>query len=174
MSGFDQYEPNFSFELATTIAPGISYRMNFVPWGGADFDNDFLKVRVKPGLQLTCETSDLDPGVDPRMAFYSGPGEQHFLMANDDIALGNFNSRLSYYATYEGWLYVWLARERVWRGAIRWIARTRSPASSQCLGQATPVPGQPEPGDKAPVATPVPAATATPTDVARGDADPAP
>jgi hypothetical protein len=163
MSGFDQYEPNFSFELATTIAPGISYRMNFVPWGGADYDNDFLKVRVKPGLQLTCETSDLDPGVDPRMAFYNGPGEQHFLMANDDIALGDFNSRLSYYATYEGWLYILVGQGT--RMARRDTVDSSYTVTCQLTapGQPTQVPGQPPPVDKAPVPPAVPAATATPT-----------
>jgi len=106
MTGFDQYEPNFDFNIATTIAPGLDYDMNFVPWGGGDVDNDFLKVRVKSGLQLTCETSNLDPAVDPRMAFYSGPGEQYYIMANDDIELGDFNSRLSYYVTHEGYVYI--------------------------------------------------------------------
>ncbi len=163
MSGFDQYEPNFSFDLATTIAPGINYRMNFVPWGGADVDNDFLKVRVKPGLQLTCETSDLDPGVDPRMAFYSGPGEQHYLMSNDDIALGNFNSRLSYYATYEGWLYILIGQGT--RMARRDTVNSAYTVTCQLTapGQATPLPGQPTPGSKDPVLTqPPPVTTATP------------
>jgi hypothetical protein len=105
-AGFDVYEPNYSFEKATTLAPGVSYNLNFIPWGGAAVDNDFFRVRVKPGLQLTCKTSDLDPGVDPRMVIYSGPGEAYFVAANDDIALADFNSRLSYYATFEGFVYL--------------------------------------------------------------------
>ena len=104
--GFDAYEPNYDFTKATTIAPGITYNLNFVPWGGAIVDNDFFKIRVKPGLQLSCETSELDPGVDPRMVMYRGPGEEYFISANDDIQLGNFNSRLSYYATFEGYVYL--------------------------------------------------------------------
>jgi hypothetical protein len=40
------------------------------------------------------------------MVLYNGPNEAHFVAANDDIALGNFNSRLSYYATYEGYVYI--------------------------------------------------------------------
>ena len=109
-SGFDAYEPNYDFSIATTLAPGLTYNLNFMPWGGADVDNDFFKIRVKPGLQLTCETSQLDPGVDPRMAFYSGPSEIYYIVANDDIALGNFNSRLSYYITYEGYVYILLGQ----------------------------------------------------------------
>ncbi len=168
MTGFDQYEPNYDFGVATTIAPGLSYNMNFVPWGGADVDNDFLKVRVKPGLQLTCETSDLDPAVDPRMAFYTGPGEQYFVMANDDISLGDFNSRLSYYVNYEGFLYVLvgqgtrMAKRDTVNSAYTVACRLAVP------GQTT-VPGQPTPISKAPIATYAPTPTprtspiATPT-----------
>lgn len=104
--GFDAYEPNYDFTKATTIAPGVPYNLNFVPWGGASVDNDFFKIRVKPGLQLSCSTSELDPGVDPRMVLYRGPGEEYFIAANDDIELGNFNSRLSFFATYEGYVYI--------------------------------------------------------------------
>jgi len=154
-SGYDAYEPNYNFDIATTIAAGLNYNLNFVPWGGAAVDNDFFKIRVKPGLQLTCETSNLDPGVDPRMAFYSGPGEGYFLMANDDIALGNFNSRLSYYTSFEGWLYILVGQGD--RMDVRDTAQ--SAYTLRCeLGvpgaQVTPAPGK---GD----ATPPPAA-ATP------------
>ncbi len=106
LSGFDAYEPNYNFDKAATLAPGVPYNLNFIPWGNASVDNDFFRIRVKPGLQLTCETSDLDPGVDPRMVMYRGPGEAYFIAVNDDIELGNFNSRLSFYATYEGYVYI--------------------------------------------------------------------
>lgn len=168
MTGFDQYEPNFDFNIATTIAPGLTYNMNFVPWGGGDVDNDFLKIRVKPGLQLTCETSDLGPAVDPRMVFYSGASEQNYLMANDDIALGDFNSRLSYYATYEGYVYILIGQ-----GARM---ATRDTVSSDyavtcdlsVLGDPTPQPGQtPIVDNDMPTPAPTPTlqapAVATPT-----------
>lgn len=158
-SGYDSYEPNYNFDIATTIAPGLNYNLNFMPWGGAAVDNDYFKIRVKPGLQLTCETSNLDPGVDPRMVFYSGPGEGYFMMANDDIALGNFNSRLSYYASYEGFLYILVGQGD--RMDIRDAAQ--SAYSLKCeLGvpgaSATPAPGK---GDYTPPAT-TPAPTGTP------------
>jgi hypothetical protein len=165
MAGYDQYEPNYDFGLATTIAPGVAYRMNFIPWGGAQFDNDYLKIRVKPGLQLTCYTSDLDPGVDPRMAFYTGPGDQYFIMANDDIELGNFNSRLSYYANYEGWLYILIGQGE--RMAKHDTANSEYTITCNLAppGAPTPLPGAATPASKAPDPTPLvtPVGTATPT-----------
>ncbi len=165
MTGYDQYEPNYNFELATTIAPGIAYRMNFVPWGGAEYDNDYLKVRVKPGLQLTCYTSNLDPGVDPHMKFFTGPGDEYFIMANDDIEPGNFNSRLSFYATYEGWVYILIGQGE--RMAKR--DTVNSAYTIQCdltvPGAPTPIPGLVTPPSKDPIPAPVspPVATPTPT-----------
>ena len=105
-TGFDQYEPNFDFERASLIAPGITYNMNFVPWSQWANDNDFLRLWVKPGLRYTCETSNLDPAVDPNMIFYTAPDFNAAIVSNDDIALGNFNSRISYYSAFEGYLYI--------------------------------------------------------------------
>ncbi len=176
MVGFDQYEPNFGFNIATTIAPGITYNMNFVPWGGGDVDNDFLKIRVKPGLQLTCETSDLDPAVDPRMVFYSGPSEQTYVMANDDIGLGDFNSRLSYYATYEGYVYILVGQGS--RMASRDTVNSHYSVACDLsvLGDPTPQPGQTPIPDKdaptpAPTPTPQTSVVATPTPPAAVEED---
>ena len=162
MTGWDQYEPNFSFELATTIAPGVAYQMNFVPWGGAEFDNDYLKIRVKPGLQLTCYTSNLDPGVDPNMKFFTGPGDEYFIMSNDDIEPGNFNSRLSTYVNYEGWMYILIGQgERMARRDT-----VNSDYTIQCdlgvPGAPTPPPGATLPPGKAPDPTPITPPVATP------------
>jgi hypothetical protein len=158
-SGFDEYEPNFNFETATTLAPGLTYDLNFMPWGGASVDNDFFRIRVKPGLQLTCETSDLDPGVDPNMVFYSGPGEQYFLTSNDDIELGNFNSRISYYSTYEGYVYILVGQgQRMDARDARNSAYTLTCDLTVPGEQATPAPGN---GGKDP-ATATPRATSTP------------
>ncbi|MFN2108490.1 MAG: hypothetical protein ACK2UI_02415 [Anaerolineae bacterium] len=160
-SGYDIYEPNYNFALATTIASGLTYNCNFMPWGGAAVDNDYFKIRVKPGLQLTCETSNLDPGVDPRMAFYSGPGEGYFIMANDDVALGDFNSRLSLYTSFEGFIYILVGQGD--RMDVRDAAQSDYTLNCDLTvpgTSATPAPGK---GDATPPpATSTPAATATP------------
>jgi hypothetical protein len=167
MAGFDQYEPNFNFDIATTIASDLDYDMNFIPWGGADVDNDFLKIRVKPGLQLTCQTSDLDPGVDPRIAIYSGPSEAQLITYNDDISLGNFNSRVSYYASYEGWAYILVGQGQ--RMDTRDTVNSDYTFSCDlAVPGATPVPGTTPgattapPPDKAPIPTLAPTWTPTP------------
>jgi hypothetical protein len=179
MTGFDQYEPNFDFNIATTIAPGLTYEMNFIPWGGGDVDNDFLKVRVKPGLRLTCETADLDPGVDPRIALYSGPGEEHFITANDDIELGNFNSRVSYFATYEGYVYILVGQGQ--RMATRDTVNSEYTFSCSLGTSAIPTPPLSTPGpsatqapDKEPVPTARPTATPQTSPIATPTVQPTP
>jgi len=102
--GLDQYEPNYDFDHATTIATGITYDANFIPWGGGGEDNDFYKLWVKPGLHFTCETLELAPGVDTNMIVYDG--NRSGIGGNDDVTLGDYRSRFAYFSTYVGWLYV--------------------------------------------------------------------
>jgi hypothetical protein len=110
LSGFDRFEPNYDFDHATTIALGVKYdNLNFVPYPPADDstpDNDFYKLRVKPGVLVTCETLDLSPGTDTNMILYNN--DRQGIGGNDDVntAAGDFSSRFSYFATYEGWLYI--------------------------------------------------------------------
>ncbi|HID89993.1 MAG TPA: hypothetical protein EYP52_09860 [Anaerolineae bacterium] len=83
----------------------ITYEnLNFVPWGGAGEDNDFYKIWVKPGLLYTCETLDLAPGVDTNMIVYDA--NRNPIGGNDDVELGDYRSRFSYFSNYEGYLYI--------------------------------------------------------------------
>jgi len=95
---------NYDFDHACVIAANRSEDFNFVPppYGGPD--NDFFKMWVKPGLLYECKTSDLSPGVDPNMIIYDH--NRNAIAGNDDVEPGNLNSRLAYYARYEGWLYI--------------------------------------------------------------------
>jgi hypothetical protein len=102
--GIDQFEPNYDFAHATTIGTGITYQANFIPWGGAEEDNDYYKTWIKPGLHFVCETLDLAPGVDTNMIVYDG--NQNAIGGNDDAGLGDYRSRFAYFSTYEGWLYI--------------------------------------------------------------------
>ncbi len=152
-SGFDQYEPNYDFDTATTIAPGLTYNLNFMPWGGWSEDNDFFRIRVKPGLMLSCETSDLDPGVDPNMIFYSRPDLNAGVASNDDISLLNFNSRVSYYVNYEGYIYILVGQGG--RMSPADAANSNYKLTCEYIAPGTPIPGDDD-------TTPVPGATATP------------
>jgi hypothetical protein len=102
--GIDSFEPNYDFAIASTIATGVTYSANFIPWGGGHEDNDYYKIWIKPGLHFVCETLDLAPGVDTNMIVYDG--NENAIGGNDDVELGDYRSRFAYFSTYEGWLYI--------------------------------------------------------------------
>ncbi len=122
VTGYDRFEPNHNFNRATIISLDTKYdKLNFVPyapWNGHMEDNDFFKLHVKTGMLVTCATSNLSPGTDTNMIMFSetqaddcgnrSVEECPGLAGNDDVntAAGDFSSRLSYFATYEGWLYI--------------------------------------------------------------------
>lgn len=95
---------NHDFDHACVISVNKPEEFNFSPppYGGPD--NDFFKVWVKQGLLFECATSNLSSGVDPNMIVYDH--NRNALGGNDDVEPGNYNSYFSYYATYEGWLYL--------------------------------------------------------------------
>jgi hypothetical protein len=104
-SAADSCEDNSDFEYACVIPVNESKTFNLVPpLGGVD--NDFFRTWVKPGFLFECATSDLSPGIDPNMIVFSGPSWDDAIGGNDDVEAGNYNSFFSYYATYEGWLYL--------------------------------------------------------------------
>lgn len=99
----DSCEENADFDHACIIATNKAVKFNFVPpYGGVD--NDYFKLRIKPGYNYECFTSDLDAGVDPNMIVYDQ--NRNGVGGNDDVKPGDLNSYFAYYATYEGWLYV--------------------------------------------------------------------
>ena len=152
IGGADPYEPNYNFDNATVLALGVQYdNLNFVPWAGDDQDqpdNDFFRVWVKPELSLTCETFNLTAGTDTNMILYLGPSFEQGGPGNDDRSPGDYSSRVTWYSTYTGWLYILVGP--VWSG----IPPTQlSPFkySIKCtVGQE-------------PTATPAPTATRPPT-----------
>jgi hypothetical protein len=71
----------------------------------SSWDNDFFKARVKPGMLVTCRTLDLTPGTDTNLILYDV--NRNGITGQDDFnrAAGDLSSSVSYYVTYEGWLY---------------------------------------------------------------------
>jgi hypothetical protein len=174
--GADQFEPNWDFDHAATIATDVTYQANFIPSAGGWEDNDFYKIWIKPGLHFTCETSELAPGVDTNIIVYDG--NQNAIGGNDDVELGDYSSRLAYFSTYEGWLYVLIGHGGRLPGSELEDSNYKFRCDMDVPGQATatPIPqattpaGTPPPGP--PTATPIPPealtvrALTTPTPVA--------
>ncbi len=110
LPGADRFEPNYDFDHAGLLALNVKYTgLNFVPSALADpysRDDDWYRVWVKPGLLVTCETLELGPGVDTNLILYDN--NRNGIGGNDDKdrAGGDFGSRVSYYVTYEGYLYL--------------------------------------------------------------------
>jgi hypothetical protein len=107
-TGADKFEPNDSLDTATTVGLGVKYdNLNFVQCiqDNGTWDNDFFKVRVKPGMLVTCRTLDLSPGTDTNLILYDVNGNG--INGDDDVnrAAGDLSSSVTYFSTYEGWLY---------------------------------------------------------------------
>lgn len=148
--GADQFEPNYDFAHAATIGTDITYQANFIPWGGGTVDNDYYKTWIKPGLLFVCETLDLAPGVDTNMIVYDG--NYNAIGGNDDVELGDYRSRFSYFSTYESWLYILVGHG----GRLPASELKNSDYSLRCEKQ---VPGQPT---ATATLTPTPTADGTP------------
>ena len=109
-AGADKFESNNSFDTATTIGLNVPYTgLNFaqcIPSDNQnDWDNDYFKVRVKAGMVVTCKTSSLSPGTDTNLILYTD--SRNGIDGSDDVnrAAGDLSSSVTYYTTYEGWLY---------------------------------------------------------------------
>ena len=104
VQGVDVCEPNNTFEQACTIGMGDTTTYNFVPVTGPGPDNDFFRLWIKHGWFYTCETLNLSSVNDTNMIIY----DQNYqgLAGNDDKAPDDLGSKVTYYATYTGWLYV--------------------------------------------------------------------
>jgi hypothetical protein len=104
----DAFEVNNNFDQATTIGLNSKYdNLNFVQWDikSTEWDNDFFRVRVKPGMLVTCRTLQLTPGTDTNLILYDN--NLNGIDGSDDVnrATGDLSSSVTYYVTYEGWLY---------------------------------------------------------------------
>lgn len=160
---------NYDFDHACVISPNVPEKFNFSPppYGGPD--NDFFKIWIKPGLHYECATSNLSAGVDPNMIIYDD--NQNAIAGNDDVEPGNFNSRIAYYATYEGWLYVLVGYgdrdpPNLSDSNYTLTCNLKTPGepteTSTPTGEATATPS-PSPNGKTATPTPAASSVATPT-----------
>lgn len=107
----DDCEFNSTIGTACLIVAGeTKASLNFVPTLGSPQDTDIFKMWVKPGLFYSCETViPAGSAADTNMIFWDNNGNPfNPWLGNDDKIPGglDFGSRVSYLATYTGWLFV--------------------------------------------------------------------
>jgi hypothetical protein len=166
----DAFEPNYDFGRATLIGLATKYtNLNFVPWTGVGQDNDFYKLWVVAGKLYTCESTDLGAATNTNMIICSGPSWEQCFAGNDDVEPFDpddpYRSRLTFFSSYNGYLYLVLGQV----GADRILPEewARLDYSLQCYieqpGTATPTPTSqfvpPTPQPTAIPGTPVPSPT---------------
>ena len=100
----DVCEPNNSLDTACLIGAGeIKNGMNFIPPEGTGTDNDYYHMPVKPGILYTCETLNLSAANDTNIIFLDQNGNDFSpQLGNDDRAVGDPSSLLSFYSYYTG------------------------------------------------------------------------
>jgi hypothetical protein len=167
----DAFEPNYDFDRASLIGLGVTYgNLNFVPWTGQGVDNDFYKLWVIGGKLYTCETLELGDATNTNMILYSCPSSECGFAGNDDVqpfdANDPYRSRITFFSSYTGYLYVLLGQV----GTDRILPREWASLSYKlrCYieqpGTATPTPTSPY-VPPPPTAVPQETAAAAPTRV---------
>lgn len=170
----DVFEVNNNFDQATTIGLNVKYdNLNFVQWdiNSGDWDNDFFRVRVKPGMLVTCRTLQLKPGTDTNLILYDN--NLNGIDGSDDVnrANGDLSSSVTYFVTYEGWLYSLVgegfARPRSEQANTGYsfectIGAQSTPTPAPTATDAPDVPTR-TPIPPIPTETPIPTPTLTPT-----------
>ncbi|MCB9443580.1 MAG: pre-peptidase C-terminal domain-containing protein [Ardenticatenaceae bacterium] len=101
-------EFNSTIQYACTIGLDRTYNFNFVPVFGSLQDTDIFRIWMKPGIEYTCETTIPEGSLaDTNMIFLDQNGNDFQPnLGNDDKALGDLGSKLSYLSNYTGWLHV--------------------------------------------------------------------
>ena len=165
----DAFEPNYDFDRASLIGLDVKYsNLNFVPWTGEGIDNDFYKLWVIGGKLYTCETLDLGDATNTNMILYSCPSTECGFAGNDDVqpfdANDPYRSRIKFFSSYTGYLYVLLGQ--VGTDRILPSEWANLSYSLRCYieqpGTATPTPTSayvPPPPTSVPQDTPAPAPT---------------
>lgn len=105
--GADECEFNSTLETACVIGVGETKSLSFVPVFGSPQDTDVFRLWVKPGIQYTCETTNLSPVADTNIILLDHNGNDfNPPIGNDDKAPGDLGSKVTYLSTYTGWLYI--------------------------------------------------------------------
>lgn len=107
----DDCEYNSTIETACLLIAGETIsELNFVPTFGSTQDTDVFRMFIKAGLFYTCETIiEAGSAADTNLILKDANGNDFVPnIGNDDRELGDFSSEVSYFATYTGWLYLFV------------------------------------------------------------------
>jgi hypothetical protein len=97
----DQYEPNDTFETATTTAAGAPALCGATLWPAGDVD--FYRFPAKEGHSYEILTRNLTPGLDTVLTLYDTQG--NFITMNDDYESGSKASRAVIFTGVSGFYY---------------------------------------------------------------------
>jgi hypothetical protein len=108
-NGPDVAEPNNDFPSSFRLSPGNSVSLNFNSGILGQQDVDYFAMKVKTGVQYTCQTSNLGLGADTAMSVYGPQADaSNVLGANDDInaQTGQVASKVTWTSPYDGDAYI--------------------------------------------------------------------
>ncbi|MCP5098213.1 MAG: hypothetical protein GY943_21905 [Chloroflexi bacterium] len=112
--GEDDCEFNSTFENACLIGVDEAVSLSFVPSLGSEQDTDILKLWVLPGVLYTCETFDLSAVTDTNIILYDQNTNAFSpWIGNADREPGDPSSKVSYLATYKGYIYIMIGPEHI-------------------------------------------------------------
>jgi hypothetical protein len=97
----DQYEPNDTFETATTTAAGAPALCGATLWPPGDVD--FYRFPAKAGASYEILTRNLTPGLDTVLDLYDTAG--NFITGNDDYESGSKASRVVIFTGVSGFYF---------------------------------------------------------------------
>jgi hypothetical protein len=112
LAGGDSCEWNSIIEYACLIGVDAAKTgLNFVPTLGSPQDTDMFRLWVKAGIGYTCETLNLSAYADTNMILLDQNGNPfNPWIGNDDredpVDPPDFSSKVTYLASYTGWLYI--------------------------------------------------------------------
>ncbi len=172
-TGADACEYNSTIETACLAVVGETKSLTFVPTLGSVQDTDMFKLWVKPGIFYTCDT-EIPSGspADTNMILLDANGNDfNPPIGNDDKAIGNLGSKVSWLSTYTGWLFIEvgpvnpppLDEAALYTYTLSCVQTVATPTPTATATHVAPPPGNGGGGGFVPTSTPFPTPSPFPT-----------
>lgn len=172
-TGADACEYNSTIDTACLIVVGETKSLTFVPTLGSSQDTDMFKLWVKPGIFYTCDT-EIPAGspADTNMILLDASGNGfNPPIGNDDKAIGDLGSQVSWLSYYTGWLFIEvgpvnpppLDEAALYTYTLSCVQTVNTPTPTATATRAALPPGNGGGGGFAPTSTPFPTPSPFPT-----------